>query len=210
MGDAAPNPCLVVVDMQNDFVRPGAPFEVPDARAIIPEIRLLVEAFEAARLPVVYSRYIADDSLRRLAGAVPWVAHLEAPIYACTPGHRRRYGDGQEADSAAIIDELSPSDGAIVVDKILYSAFQDTSLDRDLRTCGVTELVVTGVATEICVDDTARHGVHLGYQATLVCDGCASAAADRHAWTMDNFRRNYGRVARAAELAAGLSAPIGT
>ncbi len=189
--------CLIVVDMQNDFVRPGAPFEIPDARAITPNISSLLEAFRAAGRPVIHTRYIADESVMRMDGDVPWVAHLKPPTLACKLGHMRLYGDGVEADCADIIAELAPMAGEPVIDKIMYSAFSDTGLEGQLE---ATSLYIAGVATEVCVDDTARYAVHLGYDTVLISDACASADRTNHRWTMDNFRRNYGRVETTAEV----------
>lgn len=201
--------CLLVVDMQNDFVRPGAPFEIADARAITPNIRTMMDAFRTAGRPVIHTRYIADDSLMRMDGDVPWVAHLKPPTFACKPGHMRRYGDGIEADCADIIEELVPLPGEQVVDKILFSAFSETGLDQRLKPQEATPLYVTGVATEVCVDDTARHAVHLGFDTVLVADACASADRTNHRWTMDNFKRNYGRVETTADVVAHVTQPIG-
>ena len=58
-------PALLVVDMQNDFVRAGAPLEVPDARATIVAQQRLLAAFRARRLPVLYTRFVSleEDNL---------------------------------------------------------------------------------------------------------------------------------------------------
>ena len=50
---------LVVVDMQNDFVRQGAPLEVPTSRATIPVISGLVDTFHARDLPVIFTRFVS-------------------------------------------------------------------------------------------------------------------------------------------------------
>ena len=204
MEPSASTACLLVVDMQNDFIRPGAPFAVPDGPKITPNNRQLIDAFRAAGRPVVFTRYIADDSLARMDG-VPWVAHLKPPTNACMPGHMRRYEDGVEADCAEVIDELKPEAGEPVFDKILYSSFSDTELEPHLRSAGIETLYVTGVATEVCVDDTARHAVHLGFDAVLVEDACASANAEGHRFTMENYQRNYGRIISTAGLLAHLA-----
>ena len=56
--DRLQSPALVIVDMQNDFVRTGAPLEVPDARGTIDVQRRLLAAFRARRLPVLYTRFL--------------------------------------------------------------------------------------------------------------------------------------------------------
>lgn len=188
-------PALVVVDMQNDFVRVGAPMEVPDARAVVPANRRLLAAFRAAGLPVAFTRYVACDRYRRLAPRLPWLALLEPPVSACVPGHRRLYGDRAAAlDCAEVIDELTPRPGEIVVDKQFYSAFHGTGFDERLRAAGVDGLVVTGTLTEMCVEDTARHAVHLGHPTVIVRDAVASTDPAGHRAALAGFARNYGWV----------------
>ena len=106
-------PALLVVDMQNDFVREGAPLEVPDARATIPPVRRLLEAFRARGLPVVFTRFLSEeeDNLLWL-----WSPQCHPGDRACWPGHRRRFADRAEPlEGAAIVDELPPAPGELVV-----------------------------------------------------------------------------------------------
>lgn len=59
-------PALVIVDMQNDFVRVGAPMEVPQARDTIPEHQQLIRFFRKAQLPIVFTRFLAGPTRRLL------------------------------------------------------------------------------------------------------------------------------------------------
>ncbi|MFJ9887395.1 cysteine hydrolase family protein [Streptomyces sp. NPDC091287] len=70
-----------------------------------------------------------------------------------------------------IVPELAPAPGETVVPKAAPDSFLDTGLDAVLRARGITEVVVTGFATEICVESTARQALSRGYDVVLVADG---------------------------------------
>ena len=199
----ARNPALVVVDMQNDFVRQGAPLEVPDARATIAAHRLLIAAFRAAGRPVVYTRFLSrreDNLLWR------WSPQCRPPVRCCWDGHRRSYADCDgERDCSAVIDELAPEPGDAIVDKHGYGAFHGTDLARRLEALGVGSLFVTGTVTQICVEETAREAFHHGFPTTLVEDAVSSFAPDLHAAALKNFAMKFGWVEPAAAAAARLA-----
>lgn len=193
MQESMRRPALIIVDMQNDFVRRGAPMEVPAARAVIGAIKALLVGFRRAGLPVVFTRYIACDGYRHLAGRLGWLRLLEEPTHACVPGVRRSYGDVPgERQAIDVIDELAPAEGETVVDKVYYSAFFRTDLEARLEAMKVDSLVITGTLTEMCVEDTARQAVHFGYPTIMVRDGVASNDTVTHNATLDAFERNYG------------------
>ena len=76
--DPLSKPALLVVDMQNDFVRAGAPLEVPDARETVAQHRRLLEVFRAGEAPVVFLRYVAgpQNHLADWASKLAWAAEL--------------------------------------------------------------------------------------------------------------------------------------
>ncbi|MFE8915720.1 cysteine hydrolase family protein [Streptomyces globisporus] len=74
-------------------------------------------------------------------------------------------------DGWRIVPELAPGAGDTVVPKAAPDSFLGTELDAVLRARGVTEVVVTGFATEICVESTARQALSRGYDVVLVADG---------------------------------------
>lgn len=78
------------------------------------------------------------------------------------------------------IDELEPESGEIVIDKPGYSAFERTDLQLVLASRGITELVLCGITTEVCVSSTLRAAVDRGYRCVTVRDACASAYTDLH------------------------------
>ena len=199
-------PALVVVDMQNDFVRAGAPLEVPDAHATIPVQRRLLAEFRMRRLPVLYTRFVSleqDNLLWR------WSPQCHPATRACWPDHARSYDDAPVPRPCAdVIDELAPAPGEPVIDKLGYGAFHGTDLDSRLRTLGVRSLVITGTVTQICVEETAREAVHHGYLTTVVADAVSSFAPDLHAATLRNFAMKFGWVVDADELIAALPSAV--
>ncbi len=190
--DRLRNPALLVVDMQNDFVREGAPLEVPDARQTIPANRRLLDLFRQRGLPVVFTRFIMFPSRVLLW---EWSPQGEPPVCCCWKGHRRFYPDvGRELECTDVVDELAPLRDELQVEKYGYGAFHGTTLEPILRSLGVQSLVVTGTVTQICVEETAREAFHHGYRTTMVSDAVSSFAPDLHAATLRNFAMKFGWV----------------
>ena len=71
-----------------------------------------------------------------------------------------------------------PGPGEVVFDKVTMSALEGTPVDLVLRDCGVTTIIVVGVATEIGIDPTVRHAADLGYIPVIVTDACAAGDAE--------------------------------
>ena len=200
--DRLPAPALIVVDMQNDFVRAGAPLEVPDARATIEIHQRLLAAFRARGFPVLFTRFLSrqqDNLLWR------WSPECHPETRACWAEHVRRYDDAPAPlPCADVIDELAPAPGEPVIDKYGYGAFHATDLDARLRALGVRSLVVTGTVTQICVEETAREAFHHGYATTVVADAVSSFAPDLHAATLRNFAMKFGWVTEADAVIGAL------
>lgn len=196
--DRVRHPALLVVDMQNDFVRVGAALEVADARSTIPANKALIERFRAHDLPVVYTRFITFPSPVLLW---EWSPQALPPTKCCWKGHRRWYPDiGREEECTAVIDELAPRPGEHQIEKFNYGAFHATTLEPVLRSLGVESVVVTGTVTQICVEETARQAFHHGFRTTLVRDAVSSFAPDLHAATLKNFASKFGWVEDSAAV----------
>ena len=201
-GERIAAPALIVIDMQNDFVRVGAPLEVADARATIAPIRLLIDAFRAKGHPVIYTRFVVEEAPSLM---LLWSQPCGPETKCCWPGHMRRYGDADgELGCADVIGELLPDPDDVVIDKLGYGSFHGTELDAILRSLGVKSLVVTGTVAQICVEETAREAFHHGYRTTMVSDAVSSFAPDLQAATLKNFAMKFGWVADAATVAGWL------
>lgn len=201
------NPALLIVDMQNDFVREGAPMEVPDARKTIPQHQQLLSVCRRAGLPVIYTRFLASPT-RTLMWE--WSPQLEAPTLACHRGHQRYYADVDGTlDCADIIAEIYPEPGDPIIDKYGYGAFHSTILPDTLHALGVESLILTGTVTQICVEETGREAFHYGYKTTMVADAVSSYLPDLHAATLKNFAFKFGWVLTTEEVLQALQERLG-
>jgi nicotinamidase-related amidase len=198
-------PALLIVDMQNDFVRAGAPLEVPDARATLPAHRRLIDVARGRALPVIYTKFLSRPEYDLLW---EWSPQCRPPIKCCWKGHKRRYQDAErELDCTDIVAEIYPEPADPIVEKYGYGAFHATRLARLLGELGVESLLVTGTVTQICVEETAREAFHHGFRTTVVADAVSSFAPDLHAATLKNFAMKFGWVEDSAALLAHLAAP---
>ena len=150
--DRFAHPALLVVDMQNDFVRVGAPLEVPEARATIPAHQTLLGACRELQIPVIYTKFVAGPEPILLWEWSP----VHAPVCSCWKGVERYYPDVATARLLGHHRRAHPEPGEPIVEKFGYGAFHDTNLDDLLKERGVESVLVTGTVTQICVEETAR------------------------------------------------------
>jgi nicotinamidase-related amidase len=196
---------LVVVDMQNDFLRVGAPQEVPEGRKIIPTLASLVQAFREARRPVIWTRFLAGPQRTLMT---VWSPECGPDLRSCWPGHKRRYADrSSELEGAAVVDELAPRPDELVVDKYGYGAFHNTVLRDGLLARGCDQVVVGGVITQICVEDTVRQGFHHGHEMVVVRNAVASFDQQLHEASLRNLAMKFAAVVGADTVLAALTQP---
>lgn len=184
---------LLVVDMQRGFVEPGEAMEVPPARATVPVIRALLEAFRAAPLPVVYTTFVYSPSMPLLVGDL----HPEhKPAAAGAPrGFGRPSSCCLEGDpSVDVITALAPREAEPVIRKRWYDAFAGSELDGVLRARDVRSLVVTGTMTDICVLATVVGAFNREYRITVVEDAVSTLWPEIQRATLDIIGRAFGRV----------------
>lgn len=154
---------LVVVDLQNGFLaRPAAPHTAQD---VITRVVELADVFRANGLPVVLVRYtVGADG----ADATPGRTDMSGRSGALPAGWD------------VIVDDLTGHPGDIVVTKRNWGSFHGTDLDLHLRRRGVTQVVLTGVATSLGVESTARAAHEHGYHVTLATDAMTDLNPDAH------------------------------
>ena len=193
---------LIIVDMQNDFVRVGAPLEVPSARDTIASQKALIQAFRKRNLPVVYTKFISHPHYYLLWN---WSPQCQPPTKCCWKGHQRFYKDiAGTRECTEIIDELLPSPEDSIIEKFGYGAFHETPLEKMLHSSGISAVVITGTVTQICVEETAREALHHGFRTTIAEDGVSSFASDLHAATLKNFAMKFGWVSTSDTIIASL------
>jgi len=153
---------LIIIDMQNDFVLPGAPACIAGAYATIPRIKRLLDFFREKGWLVfhVVREYRADgsdvESARRSS-------FLEKKGYA-VPGTK----------GCEIVDDLAPMKGEYLVVKKRFSAFMNTELDLMLRRLGATHLVVCGTQYPNCVRATIFDALAYGYPVINIMDATSA------------------------------------
>jgi len=154
---------LLVIDMQNDFVAPGAPMEKPAARAMVPVLKKAIQFCRRTGIRVAYTAHThrRDGSDMGLFDDL-WqpIADRSALIDATT--------------GAAIYPDLSPEPAEHVIKKHRYSAFFGTDLDLMLREWGVDTVIISGTTTEACCHATARDAMFLNYRVVFLSDATAT------------------------------------
>jgi nicotinamidase-related amidase len=147
---------LIVVDMQNDFVKENGSLLVPDAEGTIPRIRGLIARARDAGMHVVFTQ----DT------------HREGdPEWEIWPEHAREGTWGWQ-----IVDELQPREGETVIRKLRYDGFYGTPLDHLLRLWGIGTVIVCGTVANICVHYTAASAALRWYHVIIPRD--ATSALD--------------------------------
>jgi ureidoacrylate peracid hydrolase len=185
---------IVVVDMQNDFCAEGG---------YIHQTRNA----DMSGNPAVAERITALADVGRESGAlIVWIQANYEPRFLSAQAIIKR----EERQPGLVCCAggswgwqffgVAPAPDDIVIEKHSFSAFFGTELDRLLRFRGIKTLIMTGVATNTCVESTLRDGFFLGYYIVLVEDCCNSAARHLHQGTLDNVRANFGDVVQSAEL----------
>jgi nicotinamidase-related amidase len=94
----------------------------------------------------------------------------------------------RDAPGFQIAPELNPRPAEGVFDKLTMSAFEGTWLDFALRDCGVNTFIIVGVATEIGIEPTARHGADFGYIPVLVTDACGAGNEEAAKRSIENLK----------------------
>jgi biuret amidohydrolase len=160
---------LLVYDMQVGILS-----QIKKPEQITQQVLKVLSAARDAGLRVFFSRHLSLP--RELMGmfqfrmAMAW-QRTDSPEQV-NPWFLR------DAPGFQIMPELEPRPTEGVFDKLTMSAFEATWLDFALRDCGINAFIIVGVATEIGIEPTARHGADLGYIPVLVTDACGSGNED--------------------------------
>lgn len=182
-----PKTALVVIDLQNGVAAlPGDPHPTPD---VIGKTVELADAFRKHNLLVVLVRVsIAADGSDWVPG------RTEQP--------RRSAGGTPPPGADQIVDQLAGHAEDIIVTKRNWGAFHGTDLDIHLRRRGITQIVLTGIATSIGVESTARAAFEHGYHVTLATDAMTDMSADAHHNSLTRIFPRLGESGTTAEILA--------
>jgi nicotinamidase-related amidase len=163
---------LIVIDMQRDFLLPGGFGEslgndVDQLLKVVPPLADLIGAARSAGILLIHTREGHQPDLSDCPSA-----KLSRGAPSKRIGDQGKYGRilirGEYGHD--IVDELAPIDGEIVIDKPGKGAFYATELQDVLTEAGITQLLITGVTTEVCVHTTTREANDRGYECLVVSD----------------------------------------
>ena len=155
-----PQTALIVVDLQKGILAP--PFVHPVA-GVLERTRALLDAFRERHLPVV---------LVNVAGRAPGRTEQPPSPLPLVDGF------------TDLLPELDRQPGDIVVTKRTWGAFASTDLEAQLKTRGVTQVVIAGVATGTGVESTARQAYEQGFHVTLATDAMTDRRSEAHAHSL--------------------------
>lgn len=177
---------LLVIDMQNIFVREGAPIHAAGADEIVPPINRVVQTFRDLELPIVWTAWCHRPDGSNMGRNTAFWRGI-APL-------------APDSDLAQIHPSLDYRPGEdILLEKPKYNSFWGTDLQSILNTYGIESLVLSGIATDVCVGQTLIDAFHRDYNCAVVADGTATTTPFQHEtlWVHENY---WGRVLNADEV----------
>jgi bifunctional isochorismate lyase/aryl carrier protein len=172
---------LLVLDMQEYFLKVESHAWVPSARAILPGIQALIAAWTEHGLPVLYTRHV--NTVENAAGMATWWRELlteDNPLSAISP----------------VFDILNGE----VFQKSQYDAFYGTRLESRLQALGKTQVVICGVMTHLCCETTARSAFMRGFQVYFPVDGTATYNEKFHRASLLNLAHGFATLTTTGEL----------
>jgi len=176
--------CLLVVDMQNYFLDSRGEAFLPGGLAVLPNVSKLIKAFRKRKLPVIYTAHV-HRSKELDGGILGW------------------WWDGMIMEGtwdAEIHPDLAPLPEEKVVCKHRYSAFYNTDLETALRCLKVTDLIITGVMTNLCCESTARDAFFRDYRVFFPMDATGAANEELHLATLKNLAYGFAFVTTTDEI----------
>jgi ureidoacrylate peracid hydrolase len=170
----------IVVDLQNGFMAPGTVAEIAEAREIVPAVNRISAAVRAGGGLVVYIQNTFDA-----AAISGWSTYFD---YFCSPARRQRMIEAftPGAEGHAVWPGLEVLAGDLKVWKRRFGAFAPGASDLHaiLQERGVDTLIITGTASQVCCESTARDAMMLNYKVFFVADGNATFTDEEHNATL--------------------------
>ena len=181
---------LVIVDMQRDYCCEGGildkmGFCLDAPKSLVPRLKQFVEQVRKAVRPIIHLRMTLIPYLRSPA----MQEHYER-VGLAKPRHPS-YSD---------FYEILPAGDEVVIPKYRYSGFVSTYLEQFLRGNDIKTLVVTGLATNVCVESTIRDGFMLGYAIVVPADLTEGTSPEAKEWSLKTIDTFFGEVVSSEDL----------
>lgn len=178
---------LIVVDMINEFCKPGGKMVLPGYEALIPQQQALIAAAHKAGMPVIFVIDSHRKNMRQDREFLKRSPHGEEDTWA-----------------TEVVGEIAPEANDIIVIKHRYSSFFQTDLDLVLRDMKIDQVIVCGVVTNICVRSTVHDAFFRGYDVVVPHDACAATGPREQESTLYDIATHFGTVATTAEVIAAI------
>ena len=179
---------VIVVDMINEFCKPGGKMVLPGYEALVPPQLAVIDAARKAGAPVIWVHDSHRRNMRRDREFVKRTPHGTEGTWA-----------------TEIIEDLGAREDEIHVIKHRYSSFFQTDLDLVLKDMLVDQLVVFGVVTNICVRSTVHDAFFNGYEVVVPRNCCAATGPREQESTLYDIATHFGVVSDSASVVAALS-----
>lgn len=181
---AAEETAVIVVDMQNAYASPGgyldlAGFDIGGAKAVIAQSAKVVETARAAGIPVIYFQNGWDPDYVEAGGPGSPNFHKSNALKTMRARpdlHGTLLARG--GWDYELVETLAPQAGDIRLHKTRYSGFFNSQLDSVLRARGIRNIVLIGIATNVCVESTLRDGFFLEYFGIMLEDATHQAGPE--------------------------------
>jgi biuret amidohydrolase len=160
---------LIVYDMQVGIVR-----QIANGPEITANVVRVLDAARSAGIRVFFTRHLSLP--KELMGAFQFRTAM-AWQRVQSPDQVKPWFT-RDAPGFQLVPEMAPRPSEAILDKITMSAFEGTPLNIALRDCGISAFAIAGIAMEIGVEPTARHGADLGYIPVIVKDACGYGHRD--------------------------------
>lgn len=191
------NTALIVVDMQNIWVHPRGARYLPMSEDIVPKVQDLLRFCRSNQVPVIYLHTTKRKDLADVG--------IFADIKPQTHDANDEWSNFEGSPGAEFYDPVKPTESDILVKKFRYSGFYGTQLENLLRALGRDTIAITGVATNVCCDSTARDGAMRDFKVLFLSDCNASFTQDEQEAALRNFDKHFGVVMDSKTLMAKLA-----
>jgi ureidoacrylate peracid hydrolase len=201
---------LIVVDVQNDFCAEGGMMhaeglDLTAVQSMANRLPGLIAGAREAGALVVFVRNVYSSVGNAYLSDV-W---LEQASRRRGDSYTRRDVCAADSWEGDFFGDVAPRPGDPIVTKHRFSAFHNTDLDTILRSHGIRTLVMTGVASNVCVETTAREGFVRDYYVVFLEDGTAAYRDEDHAATLRVIDRFFGEVASIDDVAGAWERGMG-
>jgi ureidoacrylate peracid hydrolase len=193
---------LIVIDMQNVWVKEGMPAYTPYCEAIVPNINLLARTMRDAGGSVWWVRAIYGDDAPRT-----WSAYMEFMSPEFLGDMLKALTEGEEGAMLWHALDVQPGDKHVI--KRRFSALIQGSSDllERLQAAGIDTVIITGTATNICCESTARDAFMLNYRTLVVADANATVSDEVHNASLNALFMRFADVFTTAEVVDLLAQP---